>query len=117
MGLILGPQRWSAVPWLSQTDLDEGRRALWEVEYARDIDKASCWSVSVYDKGAFGSTQVFLMLHAMRGNGNDGGTITLAISHTPRFDLYAKDSIALSVARQSNPRRYLDVDHWREDGA
>ena len=49
----------------------------------------------------------------MRGNGNDGGTITLAISCTPRYDLYALDRFALAPA-QSHPRRHHDDSDFRK---
>lgn len=53
------------------------------------------------------------MSHAVRGNGNDGGTITLAISCTPRYDLYALDRFALAPA-QSHPRRHHDDSDFRK---
>ena len=96
--------RYSMVPWLLDGDLEEGRSCMWEVEYKRDADVASCWRVDTFDKEA---PTVFLVLHAKRGNGNDGGEIKLAISDTPRFDVYAKESFALMQV-QSNPKRVDD---------
>jgi len=91
--------RFSRVPWLSDSDLEEGRRCLWEVEYQHDVEVASCWSVATLERG---SSAAYLIVHATRGNGNDGGIVTLAISETPRFDVYAQETFAIA---QSNPRR------------
>ena len=107
--------RKSLVPWLWDSDLDEGQRALWDLEYQHDVDRASCWSVQNFEKA--GVTTDFLIVHAVRGNGNDGGRITLALSGTPRFDVYAKECFAL--AAQSNPQRhpYRSDASFAEDGA
>lgn len=105
---------WPTVPWLWASDTDEGPRAAWDVEYARDEDRASCWQIPLYEQQK--STCGYLMVHATRGNGNDGGTITLSISWAPRYDVYARD--VLHMNSQSHPRRRpVDVDDWREDGA
>lgn len=101
----------AAVPWLSDSDFDVDRRALWELDHY-DEERASCWPVRLYQQDSTGSC---LMLHAARGNGNDGGTITLAISDTPKFDVYAKESFA--IAQHGRSRRAVDVDWWREEGA
>jgi hypothetical protein len=94
--------RYSKVPWISDSDLEEGRRCMWEIEYRRNEDLASCWQVTTYEKG---SSLAYMVLHAVRGNGNDGGEITLALSDTPRFDVFAKESFVIA---QSNPRRNTD---------
>ena len=95
--------RKSLVPWLWDSDLDEGQRALWDLEYQHDVDRASCWSVQNFDKA--GVTTDFLIVHA------------LALSGTPRFDVYAKECFAL--AAQSNPQRhpYRSDASFAEDGA
>ena len=49
-------------------------------------------------------------MKAQRGNGNDGGVIALAISASPRYDVYAHQSFA-AVPAQSNPRRRSE--EWR----
>lgn len=106
--------RLSLVPWLSNSDLVMGPDAVWDVLYHSD-EKASCWPVPVYDKDAGGVYH--LIVHATKGNGNDGGTITLAISRQPRFDVYAKESFVIA---QRNPVRHpfrVDADFWREEGA
>lgn len=98
--------RRSLVPWLWDSDLDEGPRACWDIELRRDEEKVSCWAVS-----RFKEPDGYLILRATRGNGNDGGDIRLCISETPRYDVYARGSF--SVVLQSNPRRQADGD----DGA
>lgn len=103
------PPRYSRVSWLWDSDLEEGRRALWDVDFHRDTDKASCWAVQHYARE--GVTTDFLIVHAIRGNGNDGGQITLALSGSPRFDVYAKECFALAGV-QSNPRRHTE-EQWR----
>lgn len=98
--------RWSKVPWLSTVDdLEEGRRALWELDYQHDRDKASCWPVTVHDAPRDGGTQdLYLIVRATRGNGNDGGRIALSLSTTPHFDIYAKTIFAMQQT-QRNPKR------------
>lgn len=96
------PLRVPLVPWLWPSDFDAGRRAMWDVDYAQDKEHLSCWPVSLY--GQHGESTCYLLLHATRGNGNDGGTITLAISEQPRFDLYAAD-VLVTMPAQSNPQR------------
>lgn len=99
---MLGPQRFSQVPWLWFSDLEEGRRALWELDYARERDVASCWAVTVYTSRDVADQ--YLVVHASRGNGNDGGTITLAIHDSPHFDVYAKEVFALQQATTRSRR-------------
>ena len=91
---MLGPQRFSTVPWLvNALDLEEGRRFLWEIDYRRDEDKAICLEVA----DPFQHTpHSYLVLHAIRGNGNDGGEIKLAISASPQYDVYARDVFVLN---------------------
>lgn len=101
-----------AVSWLWPSDLDEGPKAVWDAEYARNIERASCWQIPLYERS--GDTCAFLMVHATRGNGNDGGVITLSISGTARYDIYAQESFAIA---HSNPRRYVYRSEWEEDGA
>ena len=98
---MTGAMRWSTVPWLWHCDLEEGRRALWELDYQHDRDKASCWPVTVYEDG---QRDYYLVLRATRGNGNDGGTIALSLSASPHFDVYAKGVFQMQHA-QRNPRR------------
>lgn len=89
----------SAVPWLSDADLDEGRSPIWEVD-AHDEARASCWPIKLYQDKS--TATVYLLLHAQRGNGNDGGIIALDASDKPRFDIYAQESFSIA---QSNPQR------------
>ena len=102
------------VPWLWASDCDEGPRAAWELEYVPDHERASCWPIPIYEKD--GATTAFLVLHATRGDGNDGGRITLRISHSARYDLYAREAIAVAQAPKRHPYR-TDADWWREEGA
>lgn len=103
----LSDQRFTQVPWLAQSDLEVGRRQAWEIDYRHDEDRASCWQV---EEPFHETPHAFLILHAVRGNGNDGGTITLAISDSPRYDVYAKETFAM-MRVQSNPRRDVDENY------
>jgi hypothetical protein len=83
------PQRYSSVPWLvNSLDLEEGRKFLWEIDYRRDEDRAICLAVLSPFQTV---SEAYLVIHAVRGNGNDGGTIWMALSDTPRYDVYAKE--------------------------
>lgn len=88
-----GP-RYSAVPWLWDSDFREGMPAQWTVDCGRTIH--SCWSILL--------TGEALLIRATRGNGNDGGVITLAISDTLRLD--TRDFASLPI--HSNPRRAIE---------
>lgn len=90
----------------------EGDQAVWEVDHQPDRDRVSCWRVPLFEERH--STCGYLVLHATRGNGNDGGTITLSLSHTPRYDVYAKDVLAV-VPAQANPRRYVFRSRWENE--
>lgn len=100
--------RYSRVPWLWDIDLDEGPKAIWDVEHQRDHEKASCWEVPLYEPDR--STRAYLVLHATRGDGNDGGEISLSISGTPRYDKYAQD--VLPTSAQNRARRYVFRSDW-----
>jgi hypothetical protein len=109
----LGPIRHSQVPWLWASDLEEGSQAVWEVDHRVNEDRVSCWHVPLYEPQK--STCGYLVLHAIRGNGNDGGEITLSLSHTPRYDVYAKDVLSTAPA-QSNPnRKYVYRSKWETE--
>lgn len=110
--MAYAPQRYSRVAWLTQSDLDEGRKCAWE--YERAGEKIACWPVSLY--GQRSSQAAFLLIHAQKGNGNDGGLIALACSDVPHFDWYAQWSMGVPV--QSGPQRHryrIDADFWREE--
>ena len=107
----LRPQRYSRVPWLWPVDLEEGARATWEVEHRVNKDRVSCWQVPIYEPEK--STCGYLLLHAVRGRGNDGGEISLAISMTPRYDVYAKDVLAVAPQMTSQrASRYVYRSQW-----
>lgn len=93
--------RFSLVPWIStKLDLEEGRRFCWEIEHRRDVEKAICLAVAdPFQK----VTEAYLVIHAVKGDGNDGGDITVALSRTPQYDVFARDIFRLN--QQSNPRR------------
>ena len=104
--------RYTAVPWLWQSDLDEGPRAVWDVGQRGDQERVSCWEVPLYEEGH--TNHAYLVMHAIRGNGNDGGEITLSISGQPRYDLYAKDVLAVTPS-QSHARRYVFRSTWERE--
>jgi hypothetical protein len=89
--------RKTLVPWLWDSDLDEGREACWTVDVRSDEERLSCWAVTRFD-----APDTFLVVRAIRGNGNDGGRIALAISESPRYDVYAKDVFVLN--RRASPQ-------------
>ena len=107
----MSAQKWTqadalspTVPWLWPSDFWVGPRALWDYE-RDDQEYRACYPVTLY--GHEGVTTAYLQLHAIRGNGNDGGEITLAIADTQHFDEYAKAAMAL-IPAHSNPRRRDD---------
>lgn len=78
-GYIIPPTRYPKVPWIWPSDLEEGRDPLWGPHGTNDALR-SAWRVDLYEKDLFpGIDQMALMVYAERGNGNDGGRITLAI--------------------------------------
>ena len=91
------PPRWSNVPWLEHSDLEEGRRCCWEIDLRVDEERVSCWPVTVYEDRACRTE--YLVMRAVRGNGNDGGAITLSVSETPRYDRFARESFAAKSDR------------------
>lgn len=106
------PQRYSQVSWISQSDLDEGRRCAWD--YDKGDEKITCWPVTLFTNRS--SHTHYLLIHATKGNGNDGGDITLACSDVPHFDWYAQFSMGLPVQSGGPRHRYrIDADFWRED--
>lgn len=82
------------VPWLWQSDLEAGTAAVWEIDYERHRDTASCWAIQTYGQRDVATD--FMIVHATRGNGNDGGRITLALSGTARYDVYARECFAMA---------------------
>lgn len=69
-------QRYSCVPWLSTTDdLRQGQMRAWEAE-DHDDERRQGWLIA---DPLSGGDEV-LVTHAIRGNGNDGGHITLALN-------------------------------------
>ena len=103
--MIVHPTRYSGVPWLWDSDLEIGGGPVWQIDNRAFNERASAWKIDGRDE--------FLILHAVRGGGNDGGFISLAIQPTARYDLFAQESFALERV-QSNPRRRRDEE---SDGA
>lgn len=99
--------------WAYPHQWDEGRRAIWEIEHPADVQKASCWQIQLYE--ATDPACDYLVLKAVRGNGNDGGDITLAISHTPRYDVYAQDVLQMAPAQSNPQRRYVFRSRWDQE--
>ena len=99
------------VAWLWPSDFESAGTPAWQLERGSGREVVSCWPVRLYDMG--GSTTAYLILHATRGNGNDGGAIMLAISPVPHYSVYAKE-VLTHVPSQSHPRRYItSEDTWR----
>lgn len=74
----LGPLRYAAVCWLStEDDLRCGEIRCGEIAIG-DVDLSTTWRIG----SPFGDGDALVTCHAVRGNGNDGGRITLAIHET-----------------------------------
>jgi len=86
--------RWSAVPWLLHSDLAAGQSCRTRIECGAEC--VSAWTV----ESPWGEEDACMVIRALKGNVNDGGVITLAL--TDRVDM---DSNLSSVPVQSNPRR------------
>lgn len=71
------PHRHPAVAWLLDSDFCAGREAGWTVTDAYGKHMESLWPVKVYDQRS--TETVWLHVGATKGNGNDGGVITLSI--------------------------------------
>lgn len=108
--VILSPQRYSCVPWLWHADLEEGRRYLWRRDFDHVGERHSAWAITVYDHRE--QTEMGLVVHAVRGNGNDGGVITLAIRELPAVEAAARveplDMRLLAECQSAPVRRRAD---------
>ena len=92
---------------------DEGKQAVWEVDHRPDQERVSCWQIPFFEERK--STCGYLVMKAVRGNGNDGGEITLAISDTPRYDVYAQDVLATVPAQGGVQRKYVYRSRWERE--
>ena len=73
--MMRSPQRYTRVAWLAQSDLEAMGEPETSVIIGHD-DRTDGWLIP----HPFGhDTDAVLSVHATRGNGNDGGRITLAI--------------------------------------
>jgi hypothetical protein len=110
------PPRFSAVPWLADSDLRPMGRAETEVELygGQEITHG------LLIREPFGKeTDAMLAVKATRGDGNDGGTITLAITDViayavtptlPVMDMRKLQSNPIRVKRDEDLRREMDED-------
>jgi hypothetical protein len=97
-----GEALWSSVPWLKDSaDL----RAMGPAECAVELPDDLTLGLLIPDP--FGKeTAAVLSVHATKGNGNDGGTITLAITNVLAFDVKPKpERSAMDLDLLSNPVR------------
>lgn len=98
--IIYDDDRFSTVPWLS-TEVD--LRAQGPPESYIDDAFAGVHIDSLHIVMPFGKgSDAVLSIKAVRGDGNDGGTISLAIGAIRYF------VEPIAVPAQSNPRRALD---------
>lgn len=103
MSIIIAPPRFPLVPWLWASDLEEGRACIGR-EDRDDRDHCSAWAITPYEKTM--PVEVGLVVHAVRGNGNDGGVITLAIHDVQVCrTVFGKPRSMNMALLQSNPRR------------
>jgi hypothetical protein len=109
-----GETLWSSVPWLKDSaDL----RAMGPAECAVELPDDLTLGLLIPDP--FGKeTAAVLSVHATKGNGNDGGTITLAITNVLAFDVKPKapERSAMDLDLLSNPvRKPFPDDNGCED--
>lgn len=81
-------------------DCQQGQGFAWQIEYHADADRAMCLPVLEDDVTA--DLSGYLVIHATRTD-EDGGYIGVAMSKTPQYDVYAKESFYLN--HQRNPNR------------
>jgi hypothetical protein len=94
------PRRYSSVPWLTDADLTPQGDIGSIVELAGGDEIAmGLWVREPFGRGS----DVVLTIHATKGNGNDGGEVTLAITNSIQMDVHPVVEPA-----QSNPRRYWE---------
>jgi hypothetical protein len=74
--------RYPVVPWLSESDFVPAGGAEWTVEKTDMI--ALGWVV----RHPFGPQHRIMVITAMRGNGNDGGVIMLALKDAIDIDTH-----------------------------
>lgn len=72
--------RYPAVPWLSQSDFLPAGRAEWAIETTDSI--ALGWVV----RHPWNAEDHVMLIRATRGNGNDGGVITLSLRESVEID-------------------------------
>jgi hypothetical protein len=106
----MGPLRYSAVPWLA-TSID--LRAYGEPETSVLINGGEEIAHGLHIPSPFGKdTDATLLIRATKGNGNDGGVITLAIGDAipfeVRVDSHYKTRPALDLDLLGNPVRAFD---------
>lgn len=93
--------RYSSVPWLADVDL----RPMGAPETVVELAGGEETALGLLIREPFGSgTDAILTVHAIRGDGNDGGDITLAITN----QLYVEPVVEWRP--QSNPIRQADGD-------
>lgn len=90
--------RFSAVPWLADTDLAPMGAPETSVEMPDDI------TLGLLICDPFGKdSDAMLAIRAQRGNGNDGGDITLSIG-----SVVERVTVNIDINLQSNPHRGVD---------
>lgn len=98
--------RLSLVPWLWDSDLKRGVGPMWTLcqPPSSEDEHLSVWAIDLHDHVEY------LLVHATRGNGNDGGEITLTPSYGPRYDLVAEQM----TPRVRKGKKYqVSEDTWR----
>lgn len=117
--LIIRPRRFTKVAWLWDADLDEGRACLWRRDYDHLGERLSAWRIDHYEQDTDLPPEAGLLLHATRGNGNDGGVITLAIGSIGDLEHAAPRTVfssgVMDMKRLSGTRRVPDDDNGAND--
>lgn len=94
--------RYAAVPWLSDSDFLPAGSAEWAVELPDRISLG--WMV----RHPFHHTDHVMVIRASRGNGKDGGVVTLALG-----DVFDAETSTVAVRNTQHSRTFFDGSHTR----
>lgn len=107
-----GDRLYPAVAWLTDADF----LPMGEPETTVECLGGAAITHGLLIHQPFGpASTAILSVHSARGNGNDGGTITLAITNTLHWEPTAKPAMDMTLL--SNPRRHVDGYRGDEDMA
>lgn len=73
------PKRYTAVPWIEPSDLQPAGQPMWDISDGDRVIQG--FFVNHFEQ----RLEHTLVVKAQRGNGNDGGTITLSLASRLTF--------------------------------